>query len=254
LKNLDEINHILGSSRKVFLIALIIPIFVGFLGWALATGAVPGHPLWGNYLGVSGLSLAIIAMFALPISYFIKWNWEAKYFGAFLFPFSTGSLMAIYPLLCIVQYGKFSIIVRVSIFVICVAINGWWCIRIIKLYSDLGEDEIFNKIYLEESTEIYYLKKEDEKFLSMQRANYFIPEGKLFVLSMFLALGCLFFSMSKFTGLPSVHLFLAIISFPIGMLFLGVSTKCFLVFYFYPNKIRCKTGKKVYIDTSSYDL
>jgi hypothetical protein len=44
---------------------------------------------------------------------------------------------------------------------------------------------------------------------------------------------------------------LAIFATPLNLMFLGLSTKGWLVFYFYPSKIKRETNKPVYVDISS---
>jgi hypothetical protein len=52
-------------------------------------------------------------------------------------------------------------------------------------------------------------------------------------------------------GIPFIHIFLAIFATPLNLMFLGLSTKGWLVFYFYPTKIKRETNKSVYVDISS---
>jgi hypothetical protein len=98
LRDLDCINGAAKSTKHVFAISLIIPIFMGSGAWALATGAAPHLPLHDNYLELFGLSIVVCSFMALPIPHIFRWNWETKYFGAGLIPFASGSILGIYPI------------------------------------------------------------------------------------------------------------------------------------------------------------
>jgi hypothetical protein len=57
-----------------------------------------------------------------------------------------------------------------------------------------------------------------------------------------------------FCAMPFTHIFLAILALPLNLIFLGASTKMWLVYYFYPMKIKKEKNKPVYVDISSHPL
>lgn len=254
MRDLDCINGAAKSTKHVFAISLIIPIFMGFGAWALATGAAPSLPLHDNYLEVFGLSISVCAILALPVPYIFRWNWEAKYFGAGLLPFACGSILGIYPILCIVLYGSSpSIISAVLILAECLLIARW-CNRFVKIYEDIYRDKsLFQYIYTEESTAVFYLQQADKKVVEKILKFQQFPSSKFCIISLLSAFSLIPFatSLSRFFGVPFVHIFLAVGATPLNLMFLGLSTKMWLVYYFYPMKIKKETRKLVYVDMSS---
>jgi hypothetical protein len=55
-------------------------------------------------------------------------------------------------------------------------------------------------------------------------------------------------------GISFAHIFLAVFATPLNLLFLGLGTKSWLAFYFYPMKIKKETNKPVFVDISSKPL
>jgi len=53
------------------------------------------------------------------------------------------------------------------------------------------------------------------------------------------------------TGLPFIYTFMAVSGLPISLMCLGLATRGWLLFYFYPWKIRSVAGKSVYVDMES---
>lgn len=109
MRDLDSINAAAKSTKHIFLISLVIPVFMGFGAWALATGAAPSLAFHENYLEIFGLCMAGLSFLAAPIPFIFKWNWETKYFGAGLLPFASGSILGIYPTICISLYSSMPI-------------------------------------------------------------------------------------------------------------------------------------------------
>lgn len=57
-----------------------------------------------------------------------------------------------------------------------------------------------------------------------------------------------FGSVKHLVGLPFPYTFLTIASLPVTMMVLGITARGYLVFYYYPWKIKKETGKDVYVD------
>jgi hypothetical protein len=58
-------------------------------------------------------------------------------------------------------------------------------------------------------------------------------------------------SVTHWVGMPFTYVFLAVSAIPINLLCLGVATKGFLIFYYYPWKIKRLTGKTVFVDMAT---
>lgn len=254
MRDLNSINSAAKSTRFIFTVSLIIPLFMGCGAWALATGAAAGQSLHNNYLGLMGLGIASIAVIALPIPYLFRWDWDTKYFGAGMLSLSSGSIIGIYPILCIAQYSSLPILVRFTpIFLEAVLIIRW-CLRFINIYKIIyREKDLFHYIYTEEPSAVYYSQQADKKILEKILKFDQFPHPKFFALSTLAAISLIPFStpISQLIGVPFVHIFLAIFAIPLNLIFLGLSTKGWLVFYFYPTKIRRETNKSVFVDISS---
>lgn len=228
---------------------------MGFGAWALATGAAPSLPPHENYLEIIGLSIVACAIFAFPIPYIFKWDWKAKYFGAGLLPFASGSILGIYPMLCIALYSSLPFTIRITLILLQSLLIIQWCNRFVKIYKIIySNDNLFRQIYIEESTAIYYLQQADKKVIDKLLKFQQFPNSKFCAISFFAALSLLPFStlLSRMAGLPFIHLFLAIGATPLNLMFLGLSTKMWLVYYYYPMKISKETNKPVYVDMSSH--
>jgi hypothetical protein len=254
LRDLDSINGAAKSTGYVFAISLIISVFMGSGGWALATGAAPTLPLSENYLKVFSLSIIFFSIIAFPIPLIFKWNWEAKYFGAGLIPFASGSILGLYPIFCITLYSSLPLLIRIAFLLLEVILIIHWCNRFTKIYRRIyNEKKLYNYIYAEDSTAVYYLQQADKKIITKQFKFQQFPSLKFCALSFISAFSLIPFatSLSNIIGLPFIHIFLAIGATPLNLMFLGLSTKMWLVYYFYPMRIHKETQKRVYVDMSS---
>lgn len=254
MRDLNSINSAAKSTKFIFTISLIIPLFMGCGAWALAAGAAPEQALRDNYLALLGLGIASAAIIAFPIPYMFRWNWESKYFGAGMLSLSSGSIVGVYPILCIAQYSslpKFMCLILVSLEGILII---RWCLRFINIYKIIyREKNLFHSIYTEESSAVYYSQQADKKIIEKILKFQQFPPAKYFILSCFAAFSLAPFatSLSQFIGLPFTHIFLAVFATPLNLMFLGLTTRGWLVFYFYPMKIKRQTSKPVYVDMSS---
>jgi uncharacterized membrane protein YesL len=129
-----------------------------------------------------------------------------------------------------------------------------WCLRFVNIYKIIyREKNLFGSIYTEESSAVYYSQQADKKIIEKIFKFEQFPPSKYFVLSGFLAFSLTPFatSLSQLIGLPFIHIFLAVFATPLNMMFLGLTTRGWLVFYFYPMKIKREINKPVYVDMSS---
>jgi len=227
---------------------------MGAGAWALAAGAAPSLPLQENYLAAFSLGIIASTILALPIPYIFNWNWEAKYFGAGLFPFASGSILGIYPVLCIALHSSIPATISITL-ILCEAILiNRWCHRFINIYRAIYlNKDLFHYIYSEESSGVYYLQQAEKKVIDkVFKFNQF-PSSKICIFWFLAAFSMIPFAtpISRFSGLPFIHIFLAIGATPLNLMFLGLSTKIWLVYYFYPMKIIQETRKPVYVDIST---
>lgn len=227
---------------------------MGCGAWALATGAAPEKPTHENYLALLGLGIASIAALSLPIPYLFRWNWETKYFGAGIFSLSSGSIIGLYPILCIAQYSSLPALARLVLVLLEGILIVRWCLRFSDAYKIIYHDKnLFNCIYTEELSAVYYSQQADKKIAGKILKFSVFPEPKYFIAAGLLAFSLIPFATpaSQFIGIPFTHIFLAVFATPLNLMFLGLSMKGWLVFYLYPKKIKNETNKPVYVDISS---
>lgn len=254
MRNLDAINAAVKSTKFLFTVSLVLPIFMGSGAWALAVNAAPRLPLRENYLETFSLGVMLLAVVALPIPYLFRWNWEAKYFGASCLSLASASIAGIYPFLCILLYGTLPLLVRLAIVIVESTLIILWCRRFVKIYQiAYADNRLFCSIYEEEPTAVYYLQIGDRKVIEELLKFKAYPSAKYFVFSLLAAFSLVPFasSVSQFIGIPFFHIFSGVCALPINLMFLGMATKGWLVYYFYPMKIRRATNKPVYVDVAS---
>jgi len=254
LRDLDTINGAAKSTRFMFTISLIIPLVMGFGAWALAIGAAPNQPLSDNFLAQFGLGVTTIAVIALPIPYIFHWNWETKYFGAAMLPLCSGSILGIYPILCIAQYSSLPAPARLAFVSFEGILIFRWCRRFVTTYNTVYcNKNLFHSLYAEEPSEVYYSQQADKKVIEKILKFEQVPHSSCFIISALIAFFATPFAtqLSKFVGVPFIHIFLALLSTPLNLMFLGFATKGWLIFYLYPGKIKKITDKPIYVDISS---
>ena len=227
---------------------------MGCGAWALAIGAAPQQALGDNFLAQIGLGITIIAAIAFPVPYIFHWNWECKYFGATIFSLCSAAILGIYPILCIVQYSTLPAPARLAFFSFECILIFRWCRRFVNIYNIIYcNKKFFHSIYTEESSEVYYSQQADKKVIEKILNFEQVPHSGYFIISTLIAFLAIPFAtrLSIFIGIPFTHIFLTFFSTPLNLMLLGLATKGWLVFYFYPAKIKKKTNKLVYVDISS---
>lgn len=254
MRDLDALNAAAQSTKSLFAFTLIVPFVMGWGAWSLAAGAAPSVPLRQNYLAVFALGMMAYAVISLPVPYLLKWNWETKYFGAGVFSLASASIIGVYPALCIAQYSSAPLSARILFAGIEGAAIIWWCSRFVRIYQIIYRNSsLLNYIYREESNAVYYLQRADKKIIDELLKFKQLPDMKYCLLFMLIAFGLIPFSssVSLFFKIPFIHIFLAIGATPLSLMFLGLSTKIWLVCYLYPSKIKKRVNKRVYFDMST---
>jgi hypothetical protein len=238
----------------MFSVSLIIPIFMGLGAWALADGAARNASSHNNFPEVLGLGIVVLALVASPVPYLFRWDWKAKYFGAGFLCLATGSILGLYPILCLALFSSLPLVLRLSVALIQAAIIAKWCYRFVEIYKKIAEDRaLFQCIYAEEGEAVYYLQQADKHLIDRKLKFSQLPSSGTFLLALLIAFSLVPFAfpVARLIGLPFTHIFLAIAAAPLTLMFLGLSTKMWLVYYFYPSKIMRETHKPVYVDISS---
>lgn len=253
MRDLESINSQFLSLRK-FGFACFLPFMMGLIGSSFADDAAPNTALGNNYLSMFGLVMSIFSVFFGFIPFLFKWDWKTKYFGFPLFCVGSVSGSGLFPFLAIVIYGAWPLWVKLLLLIANIVLIVWWCRRFVVLYRKIHHDQkLWNQIYVEEEDAVYYLQRGDKKVIEKQLKFTQIPSIFFWIVPMLFALLLIAFKSEvvNFVGVPFPNIFLSIFSIPIYLMCLGLATRGFLIFYYYPWKIKRQTGKDVYVDMVS---
>lgn len=251
MRDLDRINPEIALPRNFCSIGAALPLIMTGIGAALASGATPRLSILENTLAVACLFGVAVSctLFLVPIVF--KWDWQAKFFGVASLYFVGPALLGVIPWLCVVLYSALPLWIRVGFFcgyalpIIC------WCRRFIELYRKIySNPDMRDILYSEGEDAVYYQQKGDLWLMERKFKFRQTPSEVSFVVAIvFAALSIPFASrLTHIIGLPYVHIFMATMGLPIIMMSLGIVTRGYLIFYYYPWKIRRSLRKIVYVD------
>ena len=255
MRDLDAINPQIARPNTLTSYLFFLPFFSGLGGWALATGAAPTVAYEDNALAVFSIRLLIGSLILAPLPWLLKWDWRSRYFGSGAFLLGSAALVGLIPLLCIVLYGRLPRVLSWGFLLFEMGLIVWWCRRFVLLYRRIFADtELWKRIYVEESDVVYYLQRADKWAMEEKFKVSQMPSTMLTLLPMIIAFLLVPFmsSVTRFVGVPFTHIFLTIAGIPIVLLCLGGATRGYLIFYYYPWKIKRATGKNVYVDMASW--
>jgi hypothetical protein len=254
LRNLDAINPPIAKPQTFVSIQAILPFIMGATGLALADGAAPTVPFMENPLSVFSLCLLLLSVLLAPIPWLFKWGWQVKYFGVTCFHGGSCALMGWTPMLSIVLYGKLPPAISLAFLGFNIALTIWWCRRFVLFFRRIHDNQsLWNHLYVEEQDAVYYAQKYDKWLFEKKFKFAQIPSNFFCVSAILIAFSLVPFmnTVTRLVGVPFTHIFLAVGMVPINLIFLGMATKVFLIYCHYPWKIKCQTGKTVFIDMAT---
>jgi hypothetical protein len=184
----------------------------------------------------------------------MNWDWKCKYFGAPALYIASLALMGWVPLFSIVLYGKFPLWISLGYFGLNISLTYWWCRRFVHILRRIYDDpELRRILYVEEQDAVYFMRSGDARLFEERFKFKQLPTSYFFVVPIALAFCILPFirPISEAVGVPFTQILLAIACIPVNLFALGFATKGFLVYYYYPWKIKRQTGKDVYVDMAS---
>jgi hypothetical protein len=251
MRNLDKENPSFASPQSLGVISALLPIMIGGMCSLLASIATPRVSLLDNPISVFCICLSCIALLGALMPKIFKWGWRSEYFGFPTFYVASLSLFGIIPWLCILVYGGIPLGARIALLCSYAIPTFWWCRRFVHFYRGVFSDKpLRDFIYLEEFDAVYYSQQNDKFLLERKRGLRQFPSNLAFLIPLALGFCLTPFSRSvyNFTGISFTLTFLTIIGLPITVMILGLTTRCLLIYYFYPWKIKRQTGKDVYVD------
>jgi hypothetical protein len=250
LKNLDG-NPSFAHPQQMAVICAILPFLLGAMGAVIAHEATPRRGWSSTPLSLFCLGLCPIAVVSAFLPRIFKWDWRTKYFGFSAIHFSSASLLGLIPWLAILLYGRLSPWENALLLIYYIVPNVWWCYRFVSYYRRIySNPDSRDMVYVEESDAVYYCQKNDNWLIEKKYKFKIFPSSLLIVGPLVVAFLLVPWApvVKAHIGLPFPHAFLAVACLPIVMMVLGLTTKCYLVFYRYPRKITLATGKAIYVD------
>jgi hypothetical protein len=254
LRDLDSINPQMVRPARLFGAGAIVPVAFSSIGSVLAQAAAPSIPITSNPLCLLNFLVLGATICMVILSKLNNWGWNVKYFGASLFHLASVTLIFLVPCFCLLLYSTAPIFLRIFIFSACIAVHVAWCYRFLKLYKKIYHDiNVVNALYQEEDDAIYYIQKFDKYLLEKKYKFEQFPKNRYFLLSILLSLAILAFvePVKTALGLPLIHIFFLVNTLPISLMAAGLVTRSWIIFYYYPMRIRKRTSKQVYVDMGS---
>lgn len=250
MKNLDCLNPEIARPRTLASLGALLPFLLGILCLPLAFAAAPYRSFSENFLAIFCVTQSVIALFFMLIPHLFRWDWRSKYFGTPLLYLGSMGLVGIVPWLSIVCFSNLSIWIRLLLLGTYSAAIFCWCRRFVVYYRHVFlEDHLRRLLYEENDDAIYYLQQGDktlfEKTIKLDQA----PPNLIFVLFMGVAFLMTPFAstLTHLAGIPFIHIFLTVAGLPITLMCLGMAVRGYLVFYYYPWRLKRQTGKEVYV-------
>ena len=254
MRDLDATNPELLRPSKFATISACILLLFSLVSVPLADGAAPNVAVSENPIVVLIGSILMGSVILALVSVIFRWDWKAKYYGVVLLSVVGISFMAVVPCLAALLYGGAPFVVRAMIVTIYGLSHYFWCRKFHMLYQIIFNDESLRGVIFEEEADaVYYMRRGDNFLLEKHFEFSQIPRDRYFALFVFVA--CLLVPVmgaaKAFMGVPFVHIFLIVAMLPVSWMSIGLAFKAYLVFYFYPSKIRKATGKEIYVDLAS---
>jgi hypothetical protein len=232
----------------------MLPFLTGVLCIPLALGAAPDVSFSDNNLELISMGLSIASSFLFVIPRIFKWDWRTKYFGISLFYVGSMGLLGIVPWLGVVLYSSMPLAVRLALLTSYSATIFWWCRRFVVYYQHLSSDEaLWKTIYVEDADAIYYFQAEDRRIIDQKLKLGQLPPTTVCLTFPASALLAIPFAIEieLAAGVEFIHVFLTLAMVPIVLMCFGLAVRGYLIYYYYPWKLKDKTGKETFVVMAS---
>jgi hypothetical protein len=254
LRQLDEINPMVAHPRQACAVLALLPFMLSGMSAIFAGEATPDQPISTNRIAQICLVLCLLSVMLIPAPILFRWDWKAKFFGAALIYSGAMALIGLVPWACILVYSSLPVWSRIIVFLAYAVPIVFWSRRFVILYRNIFQNEKMREIiYSEEEGAVYYLQKGDVWLMEKKFKFKQIPSSYLFLVAVVLSFLCIpfAFALSRSAALPFVHILLTVMSLPIILMGTGLVTRAYLIFYYYPWRIKRATAKDVYVDMST---
>lgn len=253
MRDFEKINLEAAFPPNLLLFGLILPpVFLG-MGTAFIEGITPTIPFLQNYLSqFLFYGLILLSIFGIVPKLF-KLGWRTICGAIGMLQLSTVAFMHWVPLLSLVFFSRVPHGIGLPFLLLNIGVTWWWCRRFVRFYRFIYQTpELWQCLYEEEDDAVYYMQKGDVALFEKKIKLAQLPPNWAFVLigAMIIPITILLPVLTRWTGLPFTHIFLSI-CLPLSLMIAGVTTRGYLIYFYYPWLIKRKTGKNVYIDMGS---
>lgn len=253
MRNLDTINPEIAKPQNMLLMGGILTTITGVVGISFAHLAI--NPFMQNTLTIFGYSVLLSGVLLALISRILKWGWETHYFGVSIFPLLGLAILGWMPMFNLIFNDKFPLIISLGFLAFNLVLALWWSYCYVQLYRKAYSNKrLWQRIYVEEDDAVYYLREGDSRLLEKLKQTLFPSDSVTLALVGFPF--CIALSLVLFAyWFPSINgeIYITLLSAPLCSICLGMIVKAYLIYFYYPWKIKRATGKNVYIDMASDD-
>lgn len=254
MRNLDEINPAFLRPSRFSIFSAFTSGALVLLSIPLAYSAAPTIPLSENVIVLFLVAIFSLSLVLALMAFILDWGWKTSYYGTSLLCLGCISFLAIVPCLALMLYSSASYWIKLLIVSIYIISHVMWCRRFTKVYRRIFDDvNMRSMIYAESSEAVYYVRSVDDFLIEKKCKFEQIPQARYFVIFMVLAIALIpaMNTVAGVTNLPFVHSFLIVAMLPVSWMSIGLAVRAYLIFYFYPARIKRETGKEVYVDLVS---
>ena len=247
MRDLDAVNHAIVRPDTFAAYGFVLPLFSAGFAWVLAWHVSPHLATFSGWL-------AVCSLVSLPIPRLLRWDWRTYHFGVGFLQFGSLALIHLIPLLSVTLFGRLPPTFAGMFFLVEIAFIVWWCRRFFVFYRRVFADpKLWKLVYVEEADVIYYLQNVDSWLMQEKFQFRQTPTLYMSAIPVTIALLTIPFidPLTGFVGVPFFHVFLAVAGVPISLLCLGLAVRGFLIFYYFPWKLKRVTGKNVYVDMAT---
>jgi hypothetical protein len=240
------------SSRDMAFLPFLFGILFCGVGVFMADDAALGKVgFWSNPVVLLGIGLALSCNIIGASMLFRRWRWTATQMGINgLFVLTFFYLLSGASLSGILFYGSSPFDVKVLVFFLSLAWNGYWIHLTIRGCRAIWADEsLRQRVWVDYKDAVVYRRSAAKA--AMDKVGLKPHPGNLtMVFVFFLMIPFIWWraELSAYFGVPFVHVFVAIIGQSVAVMGWIFPVLSFMLMIYYPQKIKRSTGKAVLFD------
>lgn len=240
-----------GPRDMAFMPALLAFLASGIGIFMAHDSAMERVPFWSNpavWFGVIHLG------FCFAAAAWMRWGrltWTAPQMGlATQCLLSLPYMLHFSSLWGVCFYGTAPMWARTGIFLTSVAWHGWWIAHVVqKSRAIWADDSLRQRVWVRYEPTFVYRRSGAKA--AMDRVKLRMHPSTGVVVGIFLLIIPLMWwraELSAYFGVPFVHIFMALLGGPTGIIGLTAALAAFMLMMYYPAKLLAETGKPVLVD------